>query len=59
MLLDEPTNNLDSAGVAHLASALRRLAGSGTALVLVSHDHEFVERICDQVIVLGEPANVV
>ena len=59
VLLDEPTNNLDSAGVDHLAGVLRRLAGSGIGLVLVSHDHEFVERVCDQVIVLGEPAHVV
>jgi ATPase subunit of ABC transporter with duplicated ATPase domains len=59
VLLDEPTNNLDSAGVDHLAGVLRRLAGAGIGLVLVSHDHEFVERVCDQVIVLGEPAHVV
>ena len=59
VLLDEPTNNLDSAGVDHLAGVLRRLAGSGIGLVLVSHDHEFVGRVCDQVIVLGEPAHVV
>ena len=59
VLLDEPTNNLDSAGVDHLAGVLRRLAGSGIGLVMVSHDHEFVERVCDQVIVLGEPGHVV
>lgn len=59
VLLDEPTNNLDAAGVAHLASALRRLAGSGTGIVVVSHDHEFVEAVCDQVIVLREAADVV
>ena len=59
VLLDEPTNNLDAAGVAHLASALRRLAGSGTGVVVVSHDHEFVEAVCDQVIVLREAGDVV
>lgn len=59
VLLDEPTNNLDAAGVDHLASVLRRLAGSGTGIVLVSHDHEFVERVCDQVITLREAADVV
>jgi ATPase subunit of ABC transporter with duplicated ATPase domains len=59
ILLDEPTNNLDAAGVAHLASALRGLAGSGTGIVVVSHDHEFVEAVCDQVIVLREAADVV
>ena len=59
VLLDEPTNNLDAAGVAHLASALRWLAGSGTGIVVVSHDHEFVEAVCDQVIVLREAGDVV
>lgn len=59
VLLDEPTNNLDAAGVAHLAGALRDLAGSGAGLVVVSHDHEFVETVCDQVITLCEVADVV
>ena len=59
VLLDEPTNNLDAAGVAHLASVLRRLAESGTGIVVVSHDHEFVEAVCDQVIVLREAGDVV
>lgn len=59
VLLDEPTNNLDAAGVAHLAGALRALAGKGVGLVVVSHDHEFVEAVCDQVITLREVADVV
>lgn len=59
VLLDEPTNNLDATGVEHLASALRRLAGSGTGIVVVSHDHEFVDAVCDQVIVLREAGDVV
>ncbi len=57
ILLDEPTNTLDAAGVGHLSSALRRLAGSGPGIVVVSHDHEFVEAACDQVIVLQEVAD--
>ncbi len=59
LLLDEPTNNLDAAGVGHLVIALRRRAESGIGLVLVSHDHEFVDQVCDQVIVLQEAADVV
>ena len=59
VLLDEPTNNLDAAGTGHLASALRRRAESGCGLVLVSHDHDFVDQVCDQVIVLQEAADVV
>ncbi len=59
VLLDEPTNNLDAAGVAHLATALRKRAESGCGVVLVSHDHDFVDQVCDQVIVLQEAADVV
>ncbi len=59
VLLDEPTNNLDAAGVDHLAGVLRHLADKGTGIVLVSHDHEFVERVCDRVITLREAADVV
>lgn len=59
VLLDEPTNNLDAAGVDHLAGALRALAGTGVGLVVVSHDHEFVEAVCDQVITLREAVDVV
>ena len=59
VLLDEPTNNLDAAGVGHLAIALRRRAESGCGLVLVSHDHDFVDQVCDQLIVLQEAADVV
>ena len=59
VLLDEPTNNLDAAGVAHLASALRERAASGSGVVLVSHDHDFVAQVCDQVIVLREVPDVV
>ena len=59
VLLDEPTNNLDAAGVAHLATALRDRAETGGGVVLVSHDHDFVADVCDQVIVLQEAADVV
>ncbi len=59
VLLDEPTNNLDTAGVAHLASALRTRVGAGGGVVLVSHDHDFVAQVCDRIVVLREPADVV
>jgi len=59
VLLDEPTNNLDVAGVAHLTSALRERVASGSGVVLVSHDHDFVAQVCDQVVVLREVPDVV
>ena len=56
VLLDEPTNNLDPEGVALLARAVRARADGGAALLLVSHDGEFVARVCDRVLRLGEGA---
>ena len=54
VLLDEPTNNLDVAGVAHLTAHLRDRAAAGAGLLVVSHDTAFVEAVCDRVITLGE-----
>lgn len=53
VLLDEPTNNLDAAGVAHLTAHLRERAEAGAGMLVVSHDAAFVEAVCDRVVVLG------
>lgn len=53
VLLDEPTNNLDQAGVAHLTAHLCERAENGSGLLVVSHDAAFVEAVCDRVIELG------
>ena len=53
VLLDEPTNNLDAAGVAHLTAHLRERAEAGAGMIVVSHDTAFVEGVCDRVLVLG------
>jgi ATPase subunit of ABC transporter with duplicated ATPase domains len=52
VLLDEPTNNLDVAGVAHLTEHLRDRAAAGAGILVVSHDTAFVEAVCDRVIAL-------
>ncbi len=49
VVLDEPTNNLDRSGVAHLEEALHR-RDPARALIIVSHDARFEKAVCDRVI---------
>ena len=52
VLLDEPTNNLDAAGVKHLSEHLRDRAEAGAGIIVVSHDAVFVDAVCDRVLLL-------
>ncbi len=52
LILDEPANGMDPAGIRDLRAALRRLARDGVTVVLSSHDMTQVEEICDCVTVL-------
>ena len=49
VLLDEPTNNLDPAAMQTLAAMLKRDAAR-RAVLLVSHEGEFLNAACDRVI---------
>jgi ABC-2 type transport system ATP-binding protein len=52
LILDEPTNGMDPAGIRDLRAALRRLARDGVTVILSSHNMTQVEEICDSVTVL-------
>jgi ATPase subunit of ABC transporter with duplicated ATPase domains len=52
LLLDEPTNNLDFAGLERLE---RFVAETPAAVVVVSHDREFLDRSVTRVLELTEP----
>ena len=54
VLLDEPTRGLDYAAKRHLAAALRELASDGRAILLSTHDVEFVATVADRVLVLAD-----
>jgi len=55
VLLDEPTNNLDAAGVAYLTEHLRDRAATGAGILVVSHDAAFVAAVCDRVVAMESP----
>jgi ABC-2 type transport system ATP-binding protein len=61
LMLDEPANGLDPAGIVWLRELLRELAASGTTIVVSSHQLGEVERICSRVVILdhGRVADVV
>jgi ATPase subunit of ABC transporter with duplicated ATPase domains len=50
-LLDEPTNDLDFAGLTRLERFVRNLSGS---VVVVSHDRDFLDRTVERVVELDE-----
>ncbi|MFT3871187.1 MAG: ATP-binding cassette domain-containing protein [Nocardioides sp.] len=54
LLLDEPTRGLDYAGKRALAGILRDLAGDGRAVLVSTHDVEFVAESADRAVVLAE-----
>ena len=53
LLLDEPTASLDPARRNDLGEALTALARSGRALVMTSHDDDFVREFATRVVVLA------
>jgi ABC-type polar amino acid transport system ATPase subunit len=54
LLLDEPTASLDPARRNDLGEALVKLAASGRALVMASHDDDFVRQFATRVVVLAD-----
>lgn len=52
LVLDEPANGLDPAGIRDMRSLVKRLASSGITVLLSSHDMAEVEDICDNVTIM-------
>lgn len=53
MVLDEPANGLDPAGVRHVYRVLTRLAAEGTAIILTSHQMDDLAALCSEVTLLA------
>jgi ABC-2 type transport system ATP-binding protein len=49
LILDEPTNGMDAAGMAEMRTFIRRLGDGGRSVLLSSHLMGEVEQVCDRV----------
>ncbi|HZJ03282.1 MAG TPA: ABC transporter ATP-binding protein [Thermoleophilia bacterium] len=54
LILDEPTNGLDPAGMREIRELLGRLANQGITVFLSSHLLHEVEQVCDRITVLAK-----
>jgi ABC-2 type transport system ATP-binding protein len=53
LILDEPGNGLDPAGIREVRELLRRLGDSGTTVFVSSHLLAEVEQVCDRVAIIN------
>lgn len=58
LLLDEPTTALDTESTAVIGTILRRYCRNGGAILLTSHNLDFVERHADEILLLDRGALV-
>jgi ABC-2 type transport system ATP-binding protein len=54
VILDEPTNGLDPAGMREIRQLLRSLVDNGTTVLLSSHLLNEVQQVCDRIAVLNK-----
>lgn len=52
LVLDEPTNGLDPAGIVEIRSLLRRLGDEGRTVIVSSHLLSEIEAACDHLVVI-------
>ena len=53
LILDEPANGLDPAGIRQTRDLMRALADSGTTVVLASHILGEIQQLCDSVTIIS------
>ena len=54
LILDEPTNGLDPAGIRDIRDMVRSLGDSGVTVLLSSHNLAEVQQVCHAVSIIGE-----
>lgn len=52
LILDEPTNGLDPAGIAEVRTLIKQLSASGKTIILASHLLDEVEKVCTHVAIM-------
>ena len=52
LILDEPTNGLDPQGIHQIREIIRKIAASGTTILLASHLLDEVEKVCSHVVII-------
>lgn len=52
ILLDEPFNALDFQTNQEIVKVLKRLKAEGKTIIMTSHQHEYLEKICDKLYVI-------
>lgn len=57
LILDEPFNGLDKAGVAHMRELVKELKTQGKSILLASHNVQDIEELCDDVHEMEEKWN--
>jgi ABC-2 type transport system ATP-binding protein len=59
LILDEPANGLDPAGIREMRDLLRTVAANGTTVVISSHILAEIQQICDSVTIISHGRRVV
>ena len=54
LFLDEPTSSLDPASTSHIEEMLRATSGTGTKIVMVTHDIGQARRLADDILFVNE-----
>lgn len=52
LVLDEPTNGLDPAGIAEIRSLIKNISSQGKTIIMASHILDEVEKVCTHVAIL-------
>jgi ABC-2 type transport system ATP-binding protein len=58
LILDEPANGLDPAGIREMRDLLRSLADGGTTVIISSHILAEIQQICDSVTIISRGRRV-